>query len=413
MKYSIVLALLLLYNCSFSQRSIEFCEVLIEVKSNETGKPIKSAWVELKGHVWNETDKDGKVFFEKVVKGNYTIAVNANGYEPYTHPFLFKVTGDDDNLEIYLNPLPPDNTFSISGRVIDMQSESPLDSVEVFVKIGLFDKTIYTNDWGFYNFLCKEDEVKGNSEFSLNVRKKGYELKSYKSGFYSNHIEAPIFKLERAKDEKVKIPELGAKDLSIIPLMAIGISPEANFFLSNNDLQVQLATSFAIRWNIYCKRKVLSIGTGWHLPLDVNTQNTFETLNGQVSQVETKYRIDNLGFLNLRYFTKNGKANYKPFFDFMVLVEKQTPTPPVVISGYHQVQKESYIKCVPRITGGISIARGLFWIEPFVSATYFNMNSQNFTFNYFGRADSISVKESFFQTCVGLNVALTIIKSKR
>jgi hypothetical protein len=411
-----VIVFLLFYNCSFSQGTVKLNEVIIEVKSKTTDEPVNSARVEIKGYEETLTDKTGKAWFPEVAKGNYQIEVDANGYENYIHPFLFKVTGEDDNLSINLKPL-PDNTFSIRGRVIDAQFESHLDSVEVFVKIGILEKTTYTNDWGFFNFLFKEDEIKNNKEFNLNIRKNGYELNSsYVGGFYSNHIETPTFKLEKKtkliKDETIKTTTVKRKSQkSTIPLTTISISPESNFFLSNNDLQVQGTSSFAIRWNLTRKRKKITIGAGWHLPINIKTQNTFETLDGQVSEVETNYRINNLGFLSFRYYA-NSKNNlkYRPFFGVTTLLEKQTPTPSIISSENHQEEKESYVKIVPRITGGISIKRGLLWIEPFVSATYFNMDSQNFIFNYFGRADSLPVKESFFQASIGINLELTFIR---
>jgi hypothetical protein len=86
----------------------------------------------------------------------------------------------------------------------------------------------------------------------------------------------------------------------------------------------------------------------------------------------------------------------------------QKPTSEIFTENNHEALRDSFYKIVPRLSGGISLRRGLIEFEPYFTFTYFKVNSQNFKFNYFGRADYEIVQKNFIQFGAGfsLNVAI-------
>ena len=149
---------------------------------------------------------------------------------------------------------------------------------------------------------------------------------------------------------------------------------------------------------------------GWHLPITLKTQNNFETLTGQMSEIETAYKINSLGFFNVRYYhSKNKEQKVIPFISFMGQLQNQVPAQPIISDGAHEEEVDSYFKFLPRIDIGVALKRKWVFIEPYLSFSSFSIESQNFQFNYFGRADAISVQQRFTQLGIGVNVRTPIL----
>jgi len=399
-----LMILFLIYSISaFAQQENKIRSVEIKVKSVIDNLPIEAAKVDIEEYERTETDSRGIAPFE-LPEGNYRLEIYATGYEYYTHTNFIKVTEDNNTFIIKLTPL-PENTFRLYGKVVEKQDKTPIDSVEVFLKAGQIEKSTLSSKFGYFDFVFQNNELEIGQSFSIDVKKKGYEVHSYEGGFYKKEIPRLYFELQK-KNQSNSVPPLIVDNKPKIPLLTFSAVPEFAFFAGN--IQVQASSGFLIRWNLLKKRKKITLGVGWHSPIHLSTKNTFETLAGKESEIETKYKINSLGMLNLRYYingTKN-KGTTVPFVSIGGFFQESVPSISEEETYYEPI--DPYFKFVPKVSGGISIKKKYLELEPFMSMAYFQINSQNFIFNYFGNADPYRVRINFFQIAVGLNLELTI-----
>lgn len=384
-------------------------EVIIEIKSSKTNLAIEAARVEIKGYGETESDAKGKAWFPDVPEGSYKVQVYKPGYENLVLANPIKVTSSENLFFIELTSLPP-NSFLIRGQIQDLVNGNPLDSVQVFLVAGDRKETTQSNEWGYYDFKFNKNDVENSQKFILIIRRHGYETPNpYEGGFFPNYIDVPVIKLKKIKIESpIQSRPIQERTLKS-PMLSIGVAPDANFFLNGNLIQVQGTSSFALRWNISKKRKLFTLGIGWHLPIDLKTQNSFQTLVGMTSDFETKYKISSLGFVSFRYYHKMANSGIPYFIGITGLFVNQKPIPAVISQENHEAEISSYYKFVPRLNIGISISKGIFEFEPFLSLTYFKLNTQNLKFNYFGRADYEIVDKKFIQIGIGFNLEMAII----
>ena len=157
--------------------------ITIKVLSDEDRvTPIKNAKVIMGPYRNAETRKDGTVTFSNKPVGYYKLEVQADGYYPFPDPeqpsnAIGLAPGYRlEPLVVYLKPLPT-YAFSLSGNVIDNQSNKPLDSVYVVVKQA--GKTIgetYTDDFGdFYLTFEGSDSELDDQLFTIIFGKTTYQ----------------------------------------------------------------------------------------------------------------------------------------------------------------------------------------------------------------------------------------------
>jgi hypothetical protein len=382
--------------------------------------PVENAKVIMGPYRNAETRKDGTVTFRNKPVGYYKLEVQADGYYPFPSPeqttnAIGLAPGYRlEPLLVYLEPL-PEYAFSLSGNVIDDVAGKPLDSVYVVVKqAGKTIGTAYTDKFGdFYLTFEGSDAELDDQLFTIIFDKPGYQSTRQNDVFkkenrykaYQNGFRIIPDKLDQP-DKPVREPESSAK----VNMLCLGVSPEAQFYSANNEVQVQATSMFMLSYNFLEQREGLNISVGWHLPITLKTQNTFETLTGQTSEIETEYKIKSLGFFNVRYYhSSNKEQGVIPFISLMGQLQNQVPAQPIISEGTHEEQVDSYFKFVPRVDVGVVIRRKWLIVEPYLCFSSFSMESQNFLFNYFGRADAISVQQRFTQLGLGINARIPIL----
>lgn len=393
--------------------------ITIKVVSDEDKlTPIENAKVIMGPYRNAETRKDGTVTFRNKPVGYYKLEVQADGYYPFPDPeqptnAIGLAPGYRlEPLIVNLKPL-PEYAFSLSGNVIDEGTAKPLDSVHVVVKQA--GKTIgeaYTDKFGdFYLTFEGSDSELDDQLFTILFDKPAYLGGRQKDVFKKESRYKAYQNSFRIKPEQPDEPDQqGLEADDKVSMLSLGISPEAHFYATNNEIQVQATSMFILSYNFLEGREGLNVSVGWHLPITLKTQNTFETLTGQMSEVETEYKIKSLGFFNIRYYhSKSKEQMISPFISLMGQLENQVPAQPIISEGIHEEKADSYFKFVPRIAIGIAIKRKWAFIEPYVCFSSFPLQSQNFQFNYFGRADAIAVQQRFTQLGIGVNVRTPIL----
>jgi hypothetical protein len=379
-------------------------EVTLYVKSETDSQTIEGAIVEIRGYGGTETDPSGRVFFPDVPEGDYIIEVRARGYKPYISINPYRITHINNNFSINLSPLPFD-TFLIRGRITDSENMR-LDSVKVRLITGARKETVITDDWGYYEFKFDRSDIEQNPEYTIFYEKKGYEiLKEFKGIFFRDFIDLPNVKMKKIIEKENESNDNSIKH----PFLSLAVSPESNLFYDLDQIQINGNLGFFIRWSIKNKKN-FTLGIGWHLPIKLTAENKFQTLIGMISSIKTEYKLINYGILNCRLHNNlpnNNSLSY--FFDGSILFTKQDPITSTNILNNHEISRKSFYKFIPRLTSGISLSKKSFKIEPYLSLAYLNLKSQNFIFNYFGRADYQIISKNYFQIGLGISLNLTIL----
>ena len=416
MKVHLLIGYLFLFVQLIAQDVEKNCVLTIEVISENTNNAIRRAKVDLKVVGWSKTGAKGQVYFDKLSQGRYWVEVKAKWHKPeYVQIAVFH---NDSNFTRITLEEQPENIFSIYGRVVDWNLEESIIEADVYLNnYNDMPRSTTTDSLGNFVFINQPDQIKVGEPFAVTVRKSNYKERSYRGAYSTNPRILSEFRLKEKPGEIA--PNFSYTDRLIdpmtvssnIPLLSIGASPEILLIGGGKGgLQVQPTSSFSVRMNLIRERKLVEFAIGWHMPYKVNTFSSFKTLNELDSELKTTYTVRSLGTLSLRYYAKVWNKEYYPFVEALVSFDKQRPSSSSDSEGSHVRSYDSYIKIAPRISGGLSSQRGVFEIEPYFSATYFKMYSQDFTFNYFGWADSKTVKQHFIQLGLGVNVNLRLFK---
>ncbi|HHT9146215.1 MAG: carboxypeptidase-like regulatory domain-containing protein [Candidatus Brocadiaceae bacterium] len=154
------------------------------------GEPLKGVTVSIKGSAFSdstETDEDGYYEFGGLLKGNYTITYELEGYRTQTQDISLN-EGEEKDLDI--TTLEQIETGEIFGNVVNIVGD-PLESVSLSLK-GIKTKvkqTTSSDEDGFFEFTDLEADT-----YIISAKNKGY----------------------RNTQQKVKLKEGESKEMEIV-----------------------------------------------------------------------------------------------------------------------------------------------------------------------------------------------------
>jgi len=151
----------------------------------DTDTKISDATVSVQGAKGSYTTTDSGAYFLQLTSGDYTLSVDASGYETSTQKISVNaLSTTTENIGLTADTQPA----SISGKVKDQKRRKPLADVTVTIKRKTFIKTIATDSAGNYSIAELE-----SGKYLITAKKSGY--KAYKKKIM----------LEAGKDKKFNI----------------------------------------------------------------------------------------------------------------------------------------------------------------------------------------------------------------
>ncbi|MBD3322642.1 MAG: TonB-dependent receptor plug domain-containing protein [Chitinivibrionales bacterium] len=160
--------------------NIKFGSISGTVADEKSGEPLVGVPVFLEGTDFKtQSDSAGTYTLDSIPEGTYTMISLHKGYDAFAATGIELATGEDKELNIGLMPRSLDNTdmeawFSrpgiISGRVVSIYDDTPVEGVRVFLRGTNFRDT--TDADGFY---ALEEVLPTPGDYVLCGTKEGYD----------------------------------------------------------------------------------------------------------------------------------------------------------------------------------------------------------------------------------------------